>query len=46
MGITIPDIGDTSSLVVWGTVAALSLVVIVGILIFMVLLKRRSNKDE
>ena len=46
MGITIPDTGDTSSLVVWGTVAALSLVVIVGILIFMVLLKRRNNKDE
>lgn len=46
MGITIPNTGDTSSLVIWGTVAALSLVVIIGILIFIILLKRRDDEDE
>lgn len=46
MGITIPNTGDSSSLVIWGTVAALSLVVIVGIFIFIILLKRDDEEEE
>ena len=46
MGITIPNTGDTSSLVIWGTVAALSLVIIISILIFIILLKRRDDEEE
>ena len=46
MGITIPNTGDSSSLVIWGTVAALSLVIIIGILIFMLLLKRREDEED
>ena len=45
-GITIPDTGDSSSLVLWGTMAALSLVACVGIIIFIILLKRREEEEE
>lgn len=45
-GIKIPDTGDNASLVIWGTVAICSLVIIVGIIIFMILLKRWDDDKE
>ena len=46
MGITIPDTGDSSSLVLWGTVAAISLVACIGIIIFIILLKRDDDDED
>ncbi len=45
-GITLPDTGDSASVVIWGTVAACSLVTIVVTLIFMLFIKRDDDDEE
>lgn len=44
-GISIPNTGDTTSVVIWGTVAVLSLIIVI-IIIFILLLKRREEEEE
>ena len=44
-GITLPNTGDNSSIVVWGTVAVISLVVMVVAFIF-ILFARNKNEEE
>ena len=46
LGITIPNTGDNGSLVIWGTVAACSLIIIIATIIFIILLKRREDEQE
>ena len=45
MGIRIPDTGDTTSLVIWGTIAALSLIIVI-ILIFVILIKDKDDDED
>ena len=45
-GITIPNTGDTGSIVIWGTVAVCSLVITLASLVFIILVRRREEEEE
>ena len=45
-GITLPNTGDNSSIVIWGTVATCSLVTIIATLLFMLFIRREEEEED